>query len=376
MTSSSQPVAPAAGAPDRLTQDRLRQDRPSRRDLLTLGLRTPAADTLAPAPAAPLPEDDGGHWIRVYRAAMACRFEVTLAGEDARHVPAARDALSEADRLEAALSVFRETSDLTRINRHAALEPVGIDPELFALLARCRELHAETGGAFDITSTPLSRCWGFLMRQGRLPSAADLAAARACVGMDAVTLTGSRDQASPERTVAFKRPSIELNLGSIGKGYAVQCMADYLAARGVRHALVSAGASSIVALGGRGWGWSIDLCARHGAQAMRLARLYLRNGALGTSGAGEQSVEIDGRRYGHVLDPRTGWPASGVRSASVVTRHGATADALATAFLVGGADLARAYCAAHPDTLALITVEGASRPELIGAFPGVVVEDP
>ncbi len=117
---------------------------------------------------------------------MACRFEITLAGEDARHVPAARDALHEADRLEAALSVFRDTSDLTRINRHAALEPVEVDPELFALLARCRELHAETGGAFDITSTPLSRCWGFLMRQGRLPSPADIDAARARVGMDAV----------------------------------------------------------------------------------------------------------------------------------------------------------------------------------------------
>jgi thiamine biosynthesis lipoprotein len=379
VTSSSQPVAPAAGARDRLR----------RRDLLTLGVRPPAA-----APAEPPREDDGGHWIRVYRAAMACRFEITLAGEDARHVPAARDALREADRLEASLSVFRDTSDLTRINRHAALEPVDVDPELFALLARCSELHAETGGAFDITSTPLSRCWGFLMRQGRLPSTADLAAARTRVGMDAVTLTESRqpesrepesrEPESRERTVHFTRPSIELNLGSIGKGYAVQCMADYLTARGVRHALVSAGASSIVALGGRGWGWSIDLCARNGAQPdsesgaqrTRLARLFLRNGALGTSGAGEQFVEIDGRRYGHVLDPRTGWPASGVRSASVVTRDGATSDALATAFLVGGPELARAYCAAHPDTLALITVEGASRPELFGAFPGVVVEDP
>lgn len=401
MTSSSQPVAPAAGARDRLR----------RRDLLTLGVR-PSAATAA-APAAPPGEDDGGHWIRVYRAAMACRFEITLAGEDARHVPAARDALREADRLEDALSVFRDTSDLTRINRHAALEPVGIDQELFALLNRCHELHADTGGAFDITSTPLSRCWGFLIRQGRLPSAADLDAARARVGMDAVTLTGSRqpesrqsesrepvsrqpDSLQPEtrqpdahqpdtreRTVYFTRPSIELNLGSIGKGYAVQCMADYLSARRVRHALVSAGASSIVALGGRGWGWSIDLCARNAGlpdsgsrQRTRLARLYLRNGALGTSGAGEQFVEIDGRRYGHVLDPRTGWPASGVLSASVVTRDGATADALATAFLVGGPELAHAYCKAHPDTLALITVEGASRPELFGAFPGVVVEDP
>jgi thiamine biosynthesis lipoprotein len=348
---------------------------------------------------------------------MACRFEITLAGEDARHVPAARDALHEADRLEAALSVFRDTSDLTRINRHAADEPVEVDAELFALLTRCRELHTETGGAFDITSTPLSRCWGFLMRQGRLPSDADIAAARARVGMDYVTLTDAHErearaaiasaplepatleapqavQGHPRadiRTISFARQGIEVNLGSIGKGYAVQRMADYLSARGVRHALVSAGASSIVALGGRGWGWSIDLCARNGdpgprngappdsgaaGQRTRLARVYLRNGALGTSGAGEQFVEIDGRRYGHVLDPRTGWPASGVRSASVVARDGATADALATAFLVGGATLARDYCAAHPDTLAIITAEGASRPELFGAFPGVVVEDP
>src|SRR5690348_10145141 len=94
------------------------QYRSTRRDLLTLGLR-PSAGALAPASAPAPVEDDGGHWIRVYRAAMACRFEVTLAGEDARHVPAARDALREADRLEASLSVFRETSDLTRINRHA-----------------------------------------------------------------------------------------------------------------------------------------------------------------------------------------------------------------------------------------------------------------
>ncbi len=402
MTSSSQPVAPAAGARDRLR----------RRDLLTLGACPSGAAPAAPAgehpsgssisspsssagtlaPAAPSWEDDGGHWLRVYRAAMACRFEITLAGEDARHVPAARDALREADRLEASLSVFRDTSDLTRINRHAALEPVGIDPELFALLARCRELHAETGGAFDITSTPLSRCWGFLMRQGRLPSPADLDAARARVGMDAVTLTESRQPETHqgearERTVHFTRPSIELNLGSIGKGYAVQCMADYLSraprasrprlrrrqqhrrARRTRLGLVDRS----VRAEWRAAGFGIRGAA-HAAYAARA--VTLRNGALGTSGAGEQFVEIDGRRYGHVLDPRTGWPASGVRSASVVARDGATADALATAFLVGGPELAHAHRKAHPDTLALITVEGASRPELFGAFPGVVVEDP
>jgi thiamine biosynthesis lipoprotein len=90
--------------------------------------------------------------------------------------------------------------------------------------------------------------------------------------------------------------------------------------------------------------------------------LQLRDGALGTSGAAEQYVEIDGTRYGHVLDPRTGWPASGVLSASVVTRDAASADALSTAFLVGGAGLAERYCAAHSDTLVMLTPDESDEP--------------
>ncbi len=108
-----------------------------------------------------------------------------------------------------------------------------------------------------------------------------------------------------------------------------------------------------------------------------LARLLLRHGAVGTSGTGEQFVEIDGRRYGHLLDPRTGWPAaSGLLSASVVTRDAATADALATAFFVGGFGLADQYCATHPDTLALLTPDdGSERPRIFGRYPGAQVED-
>jgi thiamine biosynthesis lipoprotein len=280
-------------------------------------------------------------------------------------VAAARDALHEADRIESALTVFRD-SDLVHVNRSAGDGPVAISPELFALLARCRDLHADTGGAFDITSTPLSRAWGFLARAPQVPSPDALDSARARVGMEAIDLR--------DGTVQFVRTPRELNLGSIGKGYAVQCIADALAARGVRHALISAGTSSVVALGGRGEGWPIDICSRQLGGA-RLARLHLRNGALGTSGAGEQFVDADGRRYGHVLDPRTGWPAAGVVSASVVHADGATADALATACLVGGLDLACAYCAAHPDTLVLITPAGGQRPVQFGAFPGALVED-
>ncbi len=343
---------------------------------------------------------------------MACRFEITLSGEDARHVHLARAALDEADRLEAALTVFNDSSDLMQINRHAAAGPVAVDAELFALLDRCRTLHAETDGAFDVTSTPLSRCWGFLARDGHLPAADALEAARAVVGMSHVTLdrmpaksaspSPTAPSHSPEESgrekargyvrraedvapakgvghagagcVAFDRAGVELNLGSIGKGYAVQQIGLRLRAQGVRHALVSAASSSILAIGGRGHGWCIDL---HSRQVSRgpLARLFVRNGAVGTSGAGEQFVEIKGTRYGHVIDPRTGWPAAGMLSASVVTRDAATADALATAFFVGGLDLARRYCDTHPDTLALLTLDdGSERPQIVGRYPGALVE--
>jgi FAD:protein FMN transferase len=309
-----------------------------------------------------------GHWIRIHRAAMACRFEVLLDGADETHAAAAREALDEADRLEAALSVFRETSELSRLNHTAAQGPVVVDANLFALLARCRELHARTAGAFDITSTPLSRCWGFLRREGRLPSSEAIAAARAMVGMPGVVF----DEAA--RTVRFAHPGLELNLGSIGKGYALDRMAALMRGRGVAHALLSAGGSGAVALGGRGAGWTVDIRSRQVASG-KLARLRLRDGALATSGAGEQFFEVDGKRYGHVIDPRTGWPAAGVLSVSVVTAEGALSDALSTAFLVGGLDVARPYCASHPQTLALVTPDdGTSRPVVLGAFAGARVE--
>jgi thiamine biosynthesis lipoprotein len=312
----------------------------------------------------------GTHWVRVHRAAMACRFEITLSDLDYRHVSSAHEALAEADRLESAWTLFRDSSDLMALNRRAGFEAVHVDAELFTLLCRCRDLHAATEAAFDVTSTPLSQCWGFLRRQGRVPSFQEIVKALELAGMDGIEL----DQTAS--TVKFRRPGMAINLGSIGKGFAVAAIAARLRARGVRHALVSAGASSIVALGGRGSGWSIDLHSRQ-AQRGRLARLWLRDGAMGTSGAGEQFVEVDGTRHGHVLDPRTGWPARGVLSATVVTTDGATADALATAFLIGGADLARRYCQTHPETLVLLTPDDASeRPIRIGHYAGAQVEGP
>jgi FAD:protein FMN transferase len=314
------------------------------------------------------PASSSDHWIRVHRPAMACRFEIVLGGEDAKHVNAARRALDDAHRLEAALTVFRDTSELVHVNQFAAQQPVPVSRELFDLLALCHQLHVDTAGAFDITTTPLSRCWGFLYRQGRMPSCESIDAAAALVGMHRVELDQVR------QTVAFSTAGMELNLGSIGKGFAVERIARILRGRRVRHALVSAGASSVRAVGGRGRGWQIDIRSR--LVSRPLASIHLKEGALGTSGAAEQFVEIGGRRYGHIIDPRTAWPAAGVLSASVVTADAARADALATAFFVGGVDVARSYCERVPETLALVTPDdGSERPQVFGGYAGAILED-
>jgi len=307
------------------------------------------------------------HWIRIHRVVMACRFEVMLSQEDAADMSAARAALDEAHDLESMLTVFSETSDVADLNRRASRETVAVAPLLFALLARSVEIHSETEGTFDVTSTPLSRCWGFLTREGCVPDERDLETARQRAGMRHVTLDAAT------RGVRFDRDGVEVNFGAIGKGYALDCMASVLRRQATRRALLSAGRSSVLAIGGRGRGWPVDV--RPVLASRAAARLWIRDGAVGTSGAGEQFIEVDGRRYGHVIDPRTGRPAAGVLGASVVTSTAADADALSTAFLIGGPDLARRYCDAHPGTLAIFVIDQPGQPTVtVGRYNGATLE--
>ena len=307
------------------------------------------------------------HWIRVHRIAMACRFEVMLSEEDAGDLTAARAALDEADNLESLLTIFRESSDTSDLNRRAAREDVVAAPALFSLLVRSGELHVATEGAFDVTSTALSRCWGFLRREGRVPTDAEIEAARALVGMEHVHLDPQT------RRVRFAREGLEVNFGAIGKGYALDCMATVLRRHATRRALLSAGRSSVLGLGGRGRCWSVDI--RPVLASRKVARLCLQEGAVGTSGAGEQFVEIEGRRYGHVIDPRSGRPAGGVLGATVVTSSAADADALSTAFLIGGADLAERYCRTHPGTLAILVADSPGhRATVVGHYSRATLE--
>lgn len=302
-----------------------------------------------------------GYWLHVNRSAMACRFEVTLPMADQSGVRIATQALDAIDRLEQQLTIFRADSEVSLINQQAALRPVHVESSLFALLLSCQELHYKTEGAFDITSGPLSRCWGFLRRQGRIPSANELEMVQALVGSEKLRLDGDA------RTVQFARPGVEINLGSIGKGYALDRIGAMICGR-VQTALLSAGASSMRAIGSgvRGQnGWVVGV--RHpGSKHKRLAVLQLRNVAMSTSGSEEQFFEHKGKRYGHILDPRTGWPADGVSSVTVIAESAAVTDALATAFYVGGRALAERYCAGHPGILVLLLESSAAFPVLIG----------
>ena len=334
---------------------------PSRMDSAGVSRRSFLTGSREPQPSA------ADFLVRVHRRIMACQFEIVLPGERSDLVPVARAALDEADRLEELMTIFRESSELSRINRSAHERPVPADAELFSLLEECAAIHEATGGAFDITSTPLSRCWGFLRREGRLPAEEELGTARQSVGMHLVELDAAA------RSVYFRRTGVDLNLGSIGKGFALDRLGVFLRRQHVRQALISAGSSSILAVGGALHPWEVDL--RSMTTRTRLARLHLTNGAVGTSGAGEQFFEVDGVRYGHVIDPRSGWPASGILSASVITRRATSADALSTAFLIGGLEMAETYCARHANVMVIITPDDESRrPAIFGSFSGVSVD--
>jgi thiamine biosynthesis lipoprotein len=290
--------------------------------------------------------------IKLALHAMATRFEMVLHGENSVALRAAgEEALAEIERLEAQLSLYRGTSEIAHLNARAAQGPVPVTPSLFALLERARQLHRESGGAFDITIAPLVRCWGFMGGEGQLPDAAALAEARARVGMGLVEL-------DPERlTVRFACPGVMLDLGAIGKGYAIERAVDILREAGVTSALVHGGTSTVFGLGhppeAECWRVAVE-SPRQGMERARagvpaaiqgqrtpgetLATLPLRDQAMSVSAVWGRSFEAEGKTFGHVLDPRAGCPVSGAVLAAVVLPSATETDALSTALLVLGTE--------------------------------------
>ncbi len=246
--------------------------------------------------------------------AMGTTYTVVAYGEDRYAVDSAiEETYEEVRRLDRMLSNYRQDSEWSLVNREAPRRPVQVSQELFDLLARCLEYSRQSEGAFDITVGPLMKLWGFYQGEGRVPHRAEIRTALGRIGWRKIELDARA------RTVRFTAP-VEIDPGGIGKGYAVDRMAEILRERGVRSALISAGRSSIYGLGAppsepRGWRVTIPDPRRGAGNA---AEFYLKNMSMSTSGSSERFFTAGGRTYSHIMDPRTGYPVQGMLLASVL----------------------------------------------------------
>jgi len=269
--------------------------------------------------------------------AMGSVYTVAAYHPDRANVSAAVEAaFREARRIDELLSNYRPDSELSEVNRRAAERPVKVSPELFDLLERCQQYSRLSEGAFDWTVGSLMRVWGFYKGSGRLPQRAAVEQALGSAGYQRLELDGER------RTVRFQVAGMELDPGGIGKGYAVDRMLDVLREAGIEVALISASGSSIYALGSPPGekGWHVRVRDPK-SESLTVAELYLKDQSFSTSGAYEKFFEAEGKTYSHIMDPRTGYPARGMASVSVLAPRTLDSEAWTKPLFVNGGQWAR-----------------------------------
>lgn len=264
--------------------------------------------------------------------AMGSVYTIVAYGEDRNALQAAVDlAFEEIRRLDDLLSNYKPRSEWSKVNREAAEGPVRVSPELFGLVEACLRYSAASEGAFDITVGPLVRTWGFYKGTGRLPHRGEIRAALGKVGWRNVVL--DRDKL----TIRFARPGVEIDPGGIGKGYAVDRIVEILRERGITSALVSAGGSSMYGLGAPPGeaGWSVKI--RHPKDAgQSVGDVVLKNRSMATSGTSEKFFISGGKLYSHIFDPRTGYPAVGMLSVSVLADKAIDSEAWTKPMFING----------------------------------------
>ena len=307
------------------------------------------------------------------RRAMATEFSVMLPGMIGKSADSALSALAEVEAIENELSIYVPRSDVSRLNQAAGAGPVPVSPITLEVLDRASMLSRLTDGAFDITAGPLVEAWGFTKRRGQKPSSEVVQAALARVGYQKLVLDHERG------TAELVEPGMAVNLGAIGKGFALDRIAASLRAAGIDDFLVHGGRSSVLVAGddepgtGSGWRVAVEHPLLPGTRlgGLRLTGQAPAGQALGTSGSGKQFFHHQGRRMGHVIDPRTGWPSGDMLSLTVLAPSAMDADALATGLFVLGWDHAsRLVQGDEPESAS------ATRPALlvsdvalIGVFP-------
>jgi len=330
---------------------------------------TPAVRTLQRPPA-------GGSTLRLSTRAMACDFTVILNPSENPPVTAAGEALERIHTAESWMSIYREHSEISTVNRLAGEQAVPVSAQLKDLLQLAARLHELTNGGFDLASGCLTQLWRAARRAGRLPEPHEVDAARAACGFRHVQLDRSSG------TVRFDHPEVRLDPGAIGKGVAIDDAGLWLASRDQAPPdfLIHGGHSSILARGAHNGhpGFPVGL-GNPLFTRQRMATLLLHNQAMGTSGSNIQFFRHQGRRYGHILDPATGWPAEGVLSVTVLAPSAAVADALSTAFFAVGVQKAVDCCRRMPEIAMILTPlpdRGTLlRPLVIGIRPNQIFWD-
>lgn len=286
----------------------------------------------------PIGVEDGrnryAEWIVASRPAMGTVFELRFAAATHGAIALAESCFDLIDELEMAMTIYRDDSTLARVNASYHLAAVQLPNDLYELAKLARSIRQATDGAYDIATGALSRAWGFVKGPRRVPSPEELDDALQRTGLHHVTFDDEN------RTLRADRPGVELNLGSIGKGYAIDRVVDRIRANLVPiPAMVHGGRSSLYALGHQPGTlfdpWKITLHNPLDPQRP-LVELKLVDQAVGTSGGTFQSFEAEGRTYGHIIDPRTGIPPEGPLSVTVVAPTAAEADALSTALYLTG----------------------------------------
>ena len=283
---------------------------------------------------------------------MGCAYAIVAWGPDAAGLPGIVEAaFDEVDRIDRLMSHYKPDSPLSRLNREAAAGPVAVPAELFDFIAESLRYSRDSGGAFDVTVGPLMKAWGFFRGDGRVPTAEEIALLRQRVGYEHVILDAR------QRTIRYDRSGVELDLGGIAKGYAVDRVVALLRRAGVAAALVSAGGSTVFGLGAPPGKPAWDVDVQDPAAPDRVAlTVHLKDRALSVAGTAEKSFVKDGVTYSHIMDPRAARPVQGILSVAVLAASGTAGDALDDAFFVQGVEASPPYLRRLPGTEAMFFV--------------------
>jgi thiamine biosynthesis lipoprotein len=285
-------------------------------------------------------------WYSETASKMGTRIEVQLWHDDSGEAQRLIDlAMAEFDRIEAAMSTYRASSELSRVNATAADAPVVVSAELFDLLKISLDLSQRTNGAFDITYDSVGELYDY--RAGVRPSTDAIDEHLGAVNFRHVQLDAK------QRTVKFAVKGVRVNLGGIAKGYSVERAIAILRENGVHHGLASAGGDTRILGDRRNAPWVVGIRDPDNEEGI-VTRLALIDEAVSTSGDYERFFEEDGKRYHHILDPSSGMPASGLRGVTVIGPDATLTDGLSTSLFVLGWERGLAVIESFPGYEAVI----------------------